>query len=119
MNPRKLATALAVATAAALSASASGLADSPASDAAQTCAQGPQIDYYQVIGATEDAAPPELDFGNLAHGSDETGTYVIALNEGDCVNFIAKNTKGKSSSTNGQEFFKVELKQIVITRSPF
>ena len=118
MNIRRLATVLLVATALALSVSAGALGDSPASDAAQTCAQGPQIDYYQVVGATEDAAP-ELDFGNLVHGSDETGTYVVALNEGDCVSFIAKNTKGKSSSTNGQEFFKVELKDVVITSSPF
>lgn len=118
MNLRRPMIVLVVSAFATLAVSAGALADSPASNAAQTCARGPQIDYYQVAGATEDAAPA-LDFGNLVHGSDETGTYVVAMNEGDCVSFIAKNTKGNSSSTNGQEFFKVELKQVFITSSPF
>ncbi len=118
MKLRGLVAVLVVTTVATLSASTGALADSPASDAAQTCAQEPQIDYYQVDGATEDAARA-LDFGNLAHGSDEFGSYVLATDHGDCVSFIAKNNKGKSSSTNGQEFFKVELKQVVISSSPF
>jgi hypothetical protein len=118
MTLRRLLTLLVVTTAATLSASTGALADSPASNAAETCAQGPQVDYYQVVGATVDAAPA-VDFGNLVHGSDEIGTYVLATDHGDCVSFIAKNTKGKSSTTNGQEFLRVELKEVYVTSSPF
>jgi hypothetical protein len=118
MTLHRLVTVLIAATVATLSASVGARADSPASDAAETCAQGPQIDYYQVIGDTV-AAAPVLDFGTLAHGSDEIGTYVLAADHGECVGFIAKNTKGKSSTTNGQEFFKIELKEVYVTSSPF
>lgn len=118
MKLRQLVAVLVVTSVATLSASTVALADSPASDAAQTCTQGPQIDYYEVVGATEDAVRA-LDFGNLAHGSDELGTYVLAADHGDCVSFIAKNNKGKSSSTNGQVFLKVELKQVFVSSSPF
>lgn len=114
MKARQVVALLVVTTVATLSASTGALADSPASGAAETCAQGPQIDYYRAVDATEDAAPA-LDFGSLVHGSDELGTYVVAPDHGGCVSFIAKNNKGKSSSTNGQEFLHVELKQVFIS----
>lgn len=110
---RKLTVTLVV-TVASFAAAASAFAESPGSDAAQACADSSQIDYYQVIGGT-DGATPVVDFGNLAHGSDVNGTYVIATNHGDCVSFIAKNTKGKSSSTNGQEFLQIKLTDVVVT----
>ena len=72
------------------------LADSNGSDAAQICLQGPQIDYYQLVGET-DSSPP-LDFHGLAHGSDETGTYIVAQSYGDCVSFAAYNSKGTNSN---------------------
>jgi hypothetical protein len=112
MNPRSLPVALALA--AALSCAGGALADSPASDAAQTCIQGPQIDYFQAVASDEENAP-ELDFGNLVHGADEAGTYIVAGSKGDCESFIAKNTKGKDSSTNGQTYFVIKLTTVYVS----
>jgi hypothetical protein len=83
--------------------SAAAAADSPASDAAQGCLQGPQYAFYAVSGddgastpaADSASAPPLIDFGGLAHGSNDLGDYVVAADHGDCVSFIAKNSKGK------------------------
>lgn len=116
MKLYSLLSAVAVAAFGAFGPAAVALADSPASDAAQTCLQSPQIDYYSVVGATD--ASPALDFGGLAHGSDETGTFVVAMNHGDCVGFVAENTKGKSSDTNGQKYLVVIFKEVVISSGP-
>lgn len=117
MRIRSLATVLAISTIGTFCSAAGALADSPASDATQACLQGPQLDYYQIIGGTEDA-PPILDYGSLAHGSDETGPYVIAQNYSDCVSFIAKNSKGKSSNTNPVHYMVFVMKDVLISSVP-
>jgi hypothetical protein len=113
MNPRRVFVVVAAATAA-LSCAGGALGDSPASDAAQTCLQGPQIDYFQAEAVDEQNAP-ELDFGNLVHGADQAGPYIVSGSKGDCESFIAKNTKGKDSSTNGQTYFVIKLTSVYIT----
>lgn len=71
-------------------------ADSAPSAAAQMCLQGPQVDYYAIVGGTD--APAPLDFRGLAHGSDQIGPYVVAADHGECVSFVALNSKGKGST---------------------
>jgi hypothetical protein len=114
MKLRTLLTTVAAAAAATCWAVAGALGESPASDAAGACLQAPQLDYYQVVDDTPDAGP-ELDFGDLAHGSDEAGTYILASNQGDCVSFVARNTKGKNSNINGQAYLVVIFKTAVIS----
>lgn len=85
------------------------LADSPGSDAAHICLQGPQRDYYEVLGAT-DSTPP-LDYHGLVHGSDDGGTFILAQNHGNCVSFAADNTKksdSKPAETITINFTKVQ-----------
>jgi len=80
-------------------------ADSPGSDAAHACLQGPQRDYYEVLGAT-DSAPP-LKYHGLVHGVDDTGQFILAPTHGDCVSFAADNTQpAQSISLN---FTKIEV----------
>jgi hypothetical protein len=76
-------------------ATAGARADSAPSDAAHMCLKGPQIDYYEIIDETDTSLP--IDFGGLVHGSDQIGPYVIAENHGDCVSFVARNSKGNGS----------------------
>lgn len=104
-----------LAAAAVLGGSTAALGDSPASDAAAACLQGPQIDYYQVVNAS-DSGPP-LDFGDLQHGSDSTGPFVIAMSNGDCVSFVAKNSKGKGSTSNPKPtpYIKYTFETLIIT----
>jgi hypothetical protein len=92
MKVHMLVAALALAVTGAISGAPGALADSPASDAAHVCLQGPQRDYYEVVGAT-DSTPP-LDYHGLLHGSDDTGPFILAESHGDCVNFAADNSKG-------------------------
>lgn len=114
MKLRRLLAILAIAAIGTCWSAAGALADSPASDAAQACLQGPQIDYYRVVGAAQDSAPV-LDFGSLVHGSDETGTLVVAENNGDCVSFVAKNSKGKSSNTNEVHYLVFVLRTVTVS----
>jgi hypothetical protein len=114
MYPRSFFLAVAVAVPAALSCAGGALGDSPASDAAQTCIQGRQIDYFQAQAVDEENAPV-LDFGNLVHGADEAGPYIVAGSKGDCESFIAKNTKGNDSSTNGQTYFVIKLTSVYVS----
>jgi hypothetical protein len=74
---------------------AAALADSPGSDAAHACIQGPQRDYYEVLGGG-DSAPP-LNYHGLAHGVDDSGQYILAGTHGDCVSFAADNTEPSQS----------------------
>jgi hypothetical protein len=112
----KLRTVLVSCAALALSAgSNAAVADSPSSDAAHMCLQGgPQIDYYEVLG-NSDSAPP-LDFGDLVHGADEIGPYIIAENHGDCVSFAAKN-KGSKGGTHPRETLSINYTKIQYTSS--
>lgn len=89
------------------------IADSPATEAAQACLQGPQKDYYEVVNATPDAGPV-LDFGRLAHGADDTGTYVIAANHGECTSFVAENSKNPKGD-KPVEYLKITLTNILIS----
>ena len=89
------------------------LAESPASDAAQACLQGTQKDYYQVLDASADAGPL-LDFGGLVHGSDDTGTYVMATNHGECTSFVAENSK-QPKGDKPVEYLKITFTQVLIS----
>ena len=104
MKVRTLVVAGALAVTGVASGATSALADSPGSDAAHTCLQGPQRDYYQVEGAN-DSAPP-LKYHGLAHGVDDTGQYILAPTHGDCVSFSADNTQPTQSISIN--FTKVE-----------
>ncbi|MGH2933462.1 MAG: hypothetical protein ACRDL2_02980 [Gaiellaceae bacterium] len=116
MRTSAFVTVLAALTAAA-AAGGGARADSPPSGAAHMCLQGPQFDYYEIVNET-DASPP-LDFGGLVHGSDQIGPYVIAANHGECVSFVALNSKGKSKgSTKGEmplEYLTFKFTQVFIT----
>jgi|SRR5690242_14266154 hypothetical protein len=89
------------------------IADSPASGAAQTCLHAMQKDYYEVVDTTPDAGPL-LDFGGLVHGSDDTGTYVIAANHGECTGFVAENNK-KPQGDKPVAYLKITFTQILIS----
>jgi hypothetical protein len=115
MKLRNLLAVLIVAAAGTSWSAASALGDSPASDATQVCLQGPQIDYYQLVGDTDYG--PSLDFGNLVHGSDETGPFVVAMNQGDCVSFVARNSKGKNSNGNVQTYYVAVFQAVFVSTS--
>ncbi len=100
MKLLSLVAGLSVAVAGTLWASAGASADSASSDAAHMCLQGPQVDYYEVVGSAEKFAP---DFGDLTNGSDEKGAFIVAANHGECVSFVAKNSKGKGSEKPAEQ----------------
>lgn len=114
MKARNLLTALVAAAAATCSIAAPALADSTASDGTQMCLPGAQIDYYRIVGGTDDN-PPILDYGSLVHGSDETGPFVVAQSYSDCVSFIAKNSQGKSSNTTPVHYMVFVLKTVTVS----
>jgi hypothetical protein len=89
------------------------LADSPASDAAHACLQGLQKDYYEVIDLTPDAGTV-LEFGGLAHGSDDAGTYVIAPNHGECTSFVAENSN-KPKVDQPVRYLRLTLTEVYIS----
>jgi hypothetical protein len=105
MKVRTFVVASALAVTGVASFATGALADSPGSDAAHACLQGPQRDYYQVVGA-DDSSPP-LNYHGLAHGADDSGQYILAGTHGDCVSFAADNTQpAQSISIN---YTKVEF----------
>jgi hypothetical protein len=95
MKLRTIVVAGALAVTGMASAATAALADSPGSDAAHACLQGPQRDYYEVVGANE--STPPLNYHGLAHGVNDTGRYILAGTHGDCVSFAADNTQPSQS----------------------
>jgi hypothetical protein len=94
---------------------ATALADSPSSDAAVTCLQGPQIDFYEVVNPAGDSTA-NLDFEGVTQGFDDSTSmpYILSLSHGACVSFVAKNSKGSGSDRKAQ-YIKVVLTEVLIT----
>jgi len=116
MRLLSLAAVLTLATAGTLWDSTRALGDSPVSDAAHACLQGPQIDFYEVVGATGGDSSPNLEFEGLAQGFDasEGAPYIVAPDHGACVSFVADNSKG-SGSKDKQPYIKITLTEAIIS----
>jgi hypothetical protein len=89
------------------------------SAAAQLCGDGPQKDYYVVLGQ-EAGTPAPIDFGDLQHGVDEFAdgslAYVVTDGHGQCTSFFAENKKkGKGS---GPAVNEIQITKVVDVASP-
>lgn len=117
MKAYKFAAILVLAMAASLWSYGTGRADSPQSNAAHACIQGPQIDHYQVIGV-QDASQVQLDFRGLPHGADTFGPYIIAQTHGECESFAAVNDKTPPKNSQPSESLTINFTKIDVEYQP-